>query len=130
VTHLEDEQPSENGHIEKTHDGRPGKPDLNIPVNQDECERIIENSTNYVETGEVYDRKPTNVDIYFAEKIAKIDLDPEPKILIECKKLSDWPKWKEALAAELLSLNKRKVFGPVGRTLEGIFPVGYKWVFV
>ena len=81
VTHLEDEQPSENVHIEKTHDGRPEIPDLNIPVNQDECERIIENSTNYVETGEVYDRKTTNVDIYFAEKIAKIDLDPEPKTL-------------------------------------------------
>jgi hypothetical protein len=27
--------------------------------------------------GEIYDRKAINVDIYFAEKIAKIDLDPE-----------------------------------------------------
>jgi len=54
--------------------------------------------------GEVYDRKTTNVDIYFAEKIAKIDLDPEPKTFVECKKHSDWPKWKEAIAAELLSL--------------------------
>jgi len=67
VTHLEDEQPSENVHKGKTQDGRPEIPDLNIPVNQDECERIIENSTNYVETGEVYDRKTTNVDIYFAD---------------------------------------------------------------
>jgi hypothetical protein len=130
VTHLEDKQPSENVHIEKTHDGEPEIPDLNIQVNQDECDRIIEHSTNYVETGEVYDRKTTNVDIYFAEKIAKIDLDPEPKTMIECKKRSDWPKWKEAIAAELLSLNKRKVFGPVGRTPEGVFPVGHKWVFV
>ena len=53
-------------------------------------------------------------DIYFADKIAKIDLEHEPKTLIECKKRSDWPKWKEAIAAELLSLNKRKVFGHVG----------------
>ena len=68
--------------------------------------------------GEVYDRKTTNVDIYFAEKIAKIDLDPEPKTFVECKKHSDWPKWKEAIAAELLSLNKRKVFSPIGRTLK------------
>jgi hypothetical protein len=50
--------------------------------------------------------------------------------LIECKKHSDGPKWKEAIAARLLSLNKRKVFGPVGRILEGIFPEGHKWVFV
>ena len=42
----------------------------------------------------------------------------------------EWPKWKEAIAAELRSLNKRKVLGPVGRTPEGIFPVGHKWVFV
>ena len=54
--------------------------------------------------GEVYDRKTTNVDIYFAEKIAKIDLDPEPKTLIEFKMRYEWPKWKEAIAAELLSL--------------------------
>jgi len=118
VTHLEDEQPSENVHIEKTHDGRPEIPDLNVAVNQDECERIIENSTNYVETGGVYDRKTTNVDIYFTEKIAKIDLDPEPKTLIEFKMRYEWPKWKEAIAAELLSLNKRKVFSPIGRTLK------------
>ena len=91
MTHLEDEL-SENVHIKKTHDGRLEIPDLNISVNHDECERIIDNSTNYVETGKVYDRKTTNVDIYFAEKIAKIDLDPEPKTLIECKKRSDWPK--------------------------------------
>ena len=80
--------------------------------------------------GEVYDRKTTNVDIYFAEKIAKIDLDPEPKTFVECKKHSDWPKWKEAIAAELLSLNKRKVFGHVGRTPKDILPVGHKWVFI
>ena len=28
------------------------------------------------------------------------------------------------------SLNKRKVFGPVVQTPEGIRPVGFKWVFV
>ena len=50
MTHLEDE-PSENVHIKKTHDGRLEIPDLNISVNHDECERIIDNSTNYVETG-------------------------------------------------------------------------------
>jgi hypothetical protein len=77
--------------------------------------------------GEIYDRKAINVDIYFAEKIAKIDLDPEPKSILECKKCSDWPKWKEAIAAELVSLNKIHVFGLVDRTPKGIFPVGHKW---
>jgi hypothetical protein len=30
----------------------------------------------------------------------------------------------------LNSLAKREVFGPVVQTLEGVSPVGYKWVFV
>jgi hypothetical protein len=96
-----------------------------------EIERIEEISTNYVDTGETYNRKTTIVDIYFAKKIAKIiDLDLEPKSMAECKQRSEWIKWKEAIKVELTSLNKRKVFGPVGRTPKGIFPVGYKWVFV
>lgn len=53
-------------------------------------EIIEENSTNYVETGVVYDRKTINVNIYFAEQIAQIiDLEPEPKSMKECKKRSD-----------------------------------------
>ncbi|RVW57562.1 Retrovirus-related Pol polyprotein from transposon RE1 [Vitis vinifera] len=43
---------------------------------------------------------------------------------------NDWPKWKEAIQAELNSLTKREVFGPVVQTLEDVKPVGYKWVFV
>ncbi|MES7295863.1 reverse transcriptase domain-containing protein, partial [Cutibacterium acnes] len=31
---------------------------------------------------------------------------------------------------ELLSLNKRNVFGPVGITAADVIPVGCKWVFV
>ncbi len=96
-----------------------------------ECERIEEISTNYVDTSETYNRETTIVDIYFAGKIAKIiDLDPEPKSMAECKKRSDWVKWKDAIKAELISLNKRKLFGPVDRTPVGISSVGYKWVFV
>jgi hypothetical protein len=113
--------------------GRPEIPDLNAPGNSvdlDETERIEEISTNYAETGVTYERKTTNVDIYFAEKIAKIDLDPEPKSILECKKRSDWSNWKEAIKSELISLNKRNVFGPVGLTPEGVYPVGHKWVFV
>jgi hypothetical protein len=38
--------------------------------------------------------------------------------------------WKEAIQAELNSLAKREVFGPVVQTLEGVSPVGYKCVIV
>ena len=38
--------------------------------------------------------------------------------------------WKEAIQAELNSLSKREVFGPVVRTSKDAMPVGYKWVFV
>ena len=37
---------------------------------------------------------------------------------------------EEAIQAELNSLTKREVFGPVVQTPEDVKPVGYKWVFV
>ena len=54
----------------------------------------------------------------------------ESRSITECRQRQDWPKWKEAIQAELASLAKRDVFGPVARTLENVTPVGYKWVFV
>ena len=67
----------------------------------------------------------------FRKKIASIiDHDPEPASIAECKKRPDWDKWKKAITAELISLDKREVFGPVSRTPSHIHPVGYKWVFV
>jgi hypothetical protein len=50
--------------------------------------------------------------------------------MAECKKHSDWDKWKVAIETEIASLNKRKVFLAVMPTPPSIFPVGYKWVFV
>nr|AAM74357.1 Putative retroelement [Oryza sativa Japonica Group] len=82
-------EPSENARAITISTGRPEIPDLNIAGNNEdqECERIEEISTSYVDTGETYNRETTIVDIYFAEKIAKIiDLDPEPKSMAECKK--------------------------------------------
>ncbi|RVW38117.1 hypothetical protein CK203_091303 [Vitis vinifera] len=58
------------------------------------------------------------------------DEDPEPRNVEECRHRNDWPKWKEAIQAELNSLTKREVFGPVVQTPEDVKPVGYKWVFV
>ena len=41
---------------------------------------------------------------------------------------NDWPKWKDAIQAKLDSLAKQNVFGPVVHTLEGVKPIGYRWV--
>jgi hypothetical protein len=88
-------------------------------------------ATNYVELGESYHRKTTVVDIYFASKIAdSLDPDPEPKSMIECRKRSDWDKWKATIETELRSLCKREVFRPAVPTPPNAIPVGCKWVFL
>ena len=57
-----------------------------LKVKDRQGERIEEISINYVDTGEIYNRETTVVDIYFAKKIAKIiDPDPEPKSMAELK---------------------------------------------
>jgi hypothetical protein len=90
-----------------------------------------EMAINYVLTGECMNRATTNIDIYFAKKVASvIDHDLEPASIVECKKRPNWDKWKKAITAELISLDKREVFGPVSRTPSHIHPVGYKWIFV
>ena len=58
------------------------------------------------------------------------DDDPEPQNTNECRQRNDWPKWREVMHAELHSLIKRDVFGPVVQTPASIKPVGNKWVFV
>jgi hypothetical protein len=99
--------------------------------NSDEFLKGDEIAINYVETGETYDRKATIVDIYFSEKISDyLPNDLDLKAMVECKKRSDWIKWKDAIEAELASLYKREVFSAVMPTHRGIFHVGYKWVFI
>jgi NADH:ubiquinone oxidoreductase subunit F (NADH-binding) len=92
--------------------------------------KINELATNYIETRKSYDRKSTIVDLYFSEQIADIINDPDPKSMVECKKRSNWNQWKEAIQTEIASLYKRKVFSEVMSTPHGVFPVGYKWVFI
>ncbi|WCJ38518.1 Retrovirus-related Pol polyprotein from transposon RE1 [Euphorbia peplus] len=84
--------------------------------------------------GKRWNRKNIVVDNVFAYNIA-IDIlneneDLEPTSVEECRNRDDWPKWKNAIQAELDSLSKREVFGPIVRTPKGVMPVGYKWVFV
>ena len=90
-------------------------------------------SINYVQNGKIWNRNETHVDEIFGCAIA-IDVlnkkDYVPKTPEEYMHSNDWPKWKDALKAELDSLEKRNVFGPVVQTPKDVNPVGYKWVFV
>jgi hypothetical protein len=111
--------------------------DISVPEETSQVPEIHENkeiSINYVTSGIQWNRQKVNVDDAFAYHIA-LDVindceDHEPKSIKDCRQSENWPKWKEAIEAELNSLHKRKVFGPVVRTPEGVKPVGYKWVFV
>ena len=63
---------------------------------------------------ESYKRKSIIVNIYFSEQIANIlQTDSDPKSMTECKKCSDWDKWKVAIETEIASLYKREVFSAV-----------------
>ena len=87
-------------------------------------------SMNYVSTRKLWNRNNVVIDNIFAYNVAieimQQDEDFEPKSVHECRQRNDWPKWKDAIQAELASLEKREVFGPIIRTPEGIKPVGYK----
>jgi hypothetical protein len=103
-----------------------------------EEEQVPENdeiSIHYVSTGEIWDRNKIVVDNIFSFKVAlditrSNDHEIEPQIVEQCRRRNDWPKWKEAIQAELNSLLKREVFGPMVQIPEGVMPIGYKWVFV
>ena len=104
--------------------------------NEQDVQNIDNNeiSMNYVSTKTQWNRKDVIVNEIFANSIA-IDIvsdenDVEPRTVEECRRRSDWPKWKEAMLAELKSLEKREVFGKITLTPAGVKPVGYKWVFV
>ncbi|XP_058768131.1 uncharacterized protein LOC131641850 [Vicia villosa] len=91
-------------------------------------------SINYVQNGIQWNRNEVDIDDLFAYIIALNEInekeDHEPASIKICRQSEDWPKWKDAIEAELNSLYKRQVFGPVVRTPEGVKPVGYIWVFV
>ncbi|RTK79942.1 hypothetical protein DRJ71_16805, partial [Enterococcus faecalis] len=104
--------------------------DVQVPEN---CEND-EISINYVFTGEKWDQNKTIINEIFAYNVAlnimNESKDLEPRTVEECRQMNDWPKWEEAMKAELDSLAKCEVFGPVVRTPEDVKPVGYRWVFV
>ena len=80
----------------------------------------------------MWNREETIIDDIFSYTVATeiLNDDYEPHNLDDCRQRSNWPKWKEAIQAELASLTKRKVFGPIVQTPEDVKLVGYKWVFI
>jgi hypothetical protein len=100
VTHPEGESPSANVRTNTNNSTRTteqlGSSNLG---NHDELDDSIEEiAIKYAESGELYNRKNTNVDINFVSKIVEaINEDPEPKSMLECRKRLDWVKWKEAI---------------------------------
>jgi hypothetical protein len=106
-------------------------PDDLVLENHETLTGIQEIFINYTSSGEVYDRNTTIVNPCFSTIITKNFLvDPDPKTMTECKRCSDWNKWKEAIDVELNLLNKRKLFIDVIPTRRRIFSVGFKWVFI
>jgi hypothetical protein len=99
--------------------------------NHEASTRIQEISINYASSREVYDHSTTIVNPCFSTVITENFLaDPDPKTMAECKRRSDWNKWKEAIEAKLNLLKKIKVFTEVIPTPPRIFSVGFKWVFI
>ncbi|BBH03062.1 Disease resistance protein CC-NBS-LRR class family [Prunus dulcis] len=89
-------------------------------------------SINYTSTDELWSRNEIIIDDIFAFSVAAEiikDDDIEPCSINECTQRQDWPKWKDAIQAELNSLEKRSVFGHIVPTPPNVNPVGYKWVF-
>jgi hypothetical protein len=99
--------------------------------NHETSKGIEEISINYTSSEKVYDHNTTIADLCFSTIIVENFLnDLDPKSMAECKKRSDWNKWKEAIEVELNSLKKRKVFTDVIPTPPRTFPIGFKWVFI
>ncbi|GJX36102.1 hypothetical protein Tco_0247659 [Tanacetum coccineum] len=77
-----------------------------------------EMSINYSQTNILWDRNELgDIDEIFSYSVASDimggDDDPEPKSTIDCQIRPDWDKWKDAMQAELNSLNKRNLFRPI-----------------
>jgi hypothetical protein len=126
----------QNSHRKKSPEEEPLKEESpeELPPEEEQVPGNNEISINYISTREIFDRNKIVVDNIFLFKVAfditRSNYDIEPQSIEECRRINDWPMWKEAIQAELNSLAKREVFGPVVQTPKGVSLVGYKWVFV
>ncbi|KAJ9558226.1 hypothetical protein OSB04_012840 [Centaurea solstitialis] len=93
----------------------------------------LEISVEYASLDDILKRNETVIDDVFIFAVATDIMsndDMEPRTIVECKRRTDWPQWKQAIQDELDSLTKRRVFGPVAPTPPNVKPIGNKWVFV
>ena len=69
---------------------------------------------SYVHKGYKWDRNDiVNNNIFSFQvtlDIIRNDEDPKPQNVEECRHITNWLKWKEAMQAKLHSLMKREVF--------------------
>ena len=97
--------------------------DVQVP----ESDNDEEISISYATLEKRWKRHETVVDNVFAYvaafQITEENEDHEPKSVDECRRRNDWPKWKDAIQAELSSLEKFHAFGPIAHTLEDVKPV-------
>ena len=110
------------------------KPLEELSPEEDQVPENNKISIHYIHIWEIWDRNKIVVDNIFSYKVAlditrSNDNEYESQTVDECQCRNDWLKWKEAIQAELNSLSKHEVFGPIVRTPKGVMPVGYKWVF-
>ncbi|KAK1434445.1 hypothetical protein QVD17_00187 [Tagetes erecta] len=107
-----------------------------ITSHQEEVNNFTkEMSINYGHNNILWNQNEAeDIDDIFSYSVASESMSgddaSEPKSVKECQDQHDWDKWKDAMQAELNSLNKRTVFGPIVITPKIVKPVGYKWVFV
>ena len=119
---LEDDNPSTFARAPNNHNTEIAEwPDQNILGNDEDVVNVnIEVAMNFVNMGETYNKNITVFDDIFASttalNISNDNLDPELKSIAECRKHSYWVRWKQAIEAELDSLNKRNFFGSIVRT--------------
>jgi hypothetical protein len=130
--HLVDiTQSSTQAHYRNENASTSENPGALVLGNHEASTGIQEISINYTSSREVFDRSATIVNPCFTTVIAENFLaDPDPKTMAECKRRSNWNRWKESIEAKLNSLKKRKVFTDVIPTPPIIFLVRFKWVFI
>jgi hypothetical protein len=108
--HKNANDPQSSSQTRHTNETRISKIHDNLVLENHEASKGIEEiSINYTSSGEVYDCNTTIANICFSTIIAKKFLnDPDTKTMVECKKRSDWNKWKEEIETEFNSLKKKK----------------------
>ena len=88
----------EQGTPEEVHNKEVTLEETHIPKNS-------EISISYVHKRDEWDQNNIVINNIFVFQVAldiiRNDEDPEPQNVEECKNRNDWPKWKEAMQAEL-----------------------------